>query len=209
MSSAPDLDFIMTAMTDYLSTEQLKVVLLKAIPQREMRTFQPPTPPGRPGLRVQPRAPAAMTAEILDPAYSDLFVADTDALQYLEEIRSVVLAENPERDARILKFVLEEYDDYFAKETASVPDFFRPVLILFKKWHERCGNPEGTVDEMCVCAIQEFDKNNSMAWWERWHKDRHAFSQNASMVEMLHELRECVGDNIDIPYKIMDGCEKG
>jgi hypothetical protein len=140
MSSAPDLGFVMTLMTDCLSTEQLADVLLKAIPQRELRWFQPPTPPGRPGLLVQPRAPAAMRAEILDPAYSDLFVADTDALEYLEEIRSVVLAENRERDADTLKFVLEEYDTYFAKGPPSVPDFFRPVLVVFKKWHERGGS---------------------------------------------------------------------
>jgi hypothetical protein len=133
-------------MTDQLSTEQLKLVLLNAIPQRELRWFQPPTPAGRPGLRVQPRPPPPMHVEILDPAYSDLFVADTDALDYLEEIRSVVLAQNPVRDASILQFLLSEYDTYFAKRPPSVPDFFRPVLIIFRKWHERSSNPIMVVD---------------------------------------------------------------
>jgi hypothetical protein len=146
MSSSPDLSSIIELMTDYLSTEQLKLVLLNAIPERELRWFQPPAPPGRPGLRVQPRPPPPMHVEILDPAYSDLFVADTDALEYLEEIRSVVLAQNAIRDPDTLQFLLDEYDSYFAKGPPSVPDFFRPVLILFKKWHERSGNPVMAVD---------------------------------------------------------------
>jgi hypothetical protein len=126
-------------MADCLSTEQLAEVLLQAIPRRELRWFQPPTPARIPGLRQQPRRPEMMRAEILDEAYSDLFVADTDALEYLEEIRSVVLAENPKRDADTLEFLLEEYDTYFAKGPPAVPDFFRPVLVVFKKWHERGG----------------------------------------------------------------------
>ncbi len=158
MESAPDLGFVMrlmterlsreelekckndvTMMADCLSTAQLAEVLLGALPRRELRWFQPPTPAGRPGQRQRPRQPEMMRAEILDEAYSDLFVADTDALEYLEEIRSVVLAENPKRDADTLQFLLEEYDAYFAKGPPAVPDFFRPVLVVFKKWHERGG----------------------------------------------------------------------
>jgi len=145
-SSAPDLEFIMTAMTEYLSTEQLKGVLLKAIPMKEMRTFQPATPAGRPGLRQQPRAPLPVVMDMLDPAYSGLFVKDTDALEYLEMIREVV---EGEARADSLQFLLEEYDEYFAKGVERVPDFFRPVLILFKRWHERSGrgdNPGMDVD---------------------------------------------------------------
>ncbi len=141
-SSAPDLEFIMTAMTEYLSTEQLKGVLLKAIPQREMMNFQPPTPAGRAGLRQQPRAPPEMLVEMLDTAYSDQFVKDTDALEYLEYIREVVLGEARAVSAGTLQFLLNEYDEYFAKEIPSVPDFFRPVLIVFKRWHERSGRGE-------------------------------------------------------------------
>jgi hypothetical protein len=39
-------------------------------------------------------------------------------------------------------------------------------------------------------AILEFDKENSNAWWQRWHHDRHAFSPKASMAGMLRELRK-------------------
>jgi hypothetical protein len=146
MSSAPDLGFIITLMTDHLSTEQLADVLLQATPRRELRLSQPPTPPPIRGLRQQPRRPEPMYTELLDPAYSDLFVDDWEALDYLEYMRSVVLAQNPTEDADNLKFVLDDYEKYYDKGPPSVPDFFRPVLILFKKWHERAGNPAGDVD---------------------------------------------------------------
>ena len=136
----------MTAMTEHLSTEQLKGVLLKAIPMRGVRTWQPPAPPAIPGLRQQPRAPLPVVMDMLDPAYSGLFVADTDALEYLEMIREVVAGV---ASADSVAFVLDEYDEYFAKEIPSVPDFFRPVLIVFKRWHERSGrgdNPGMDVD---------------------------------------------------------------
>ena len=133
----------MTAMTEHLSTEQLKGVLLKAIPQREMMNFQPPTPAGRAGQRQQPRAPPEMLVEMLDTAYSDQFVEDTDALEYLEYIREVVLGG---ASADSVKFVLDEYDEYFAKGAERVPDFFRPVLILFKRWHERSGRGANPMD---------------------------------------------------------------
>jgi hypothetical protein len=145
MSSSPDLSSIIALMTDYLSTEQLKLVLLNAIPQRELRWFQPPTPPGRPGLRVQPRPPPPVWGEFYAPGVEQQF-PDWVALDYLEYMRSVVLAQNPDEDADTLNFLLEEYDEYFAKGPPSVPDFFRPVLILFKKWHERSGNPFMAVD---------------------------------------------------------------
>jgi hypothetical protein len=39
-------------------------------------------------------------------------------------------------------------------------------------------------------AILQFDKANSNAWWQRWHRNRHAFSPKASMAGMLRELRK-------------------
>ena len=147
----------MTAMTEHLSTEQLKGVLLKAIPQREMRNFQPPAPPAIPGLRQQPRAPPEMLVEMLDTAYSDQFVADTDALEYLEMIREVVLGEGGAAREDNLQFLLGEYDEYFAKGAERVPDFFRPVLIVFKRWNERSGR--GDNPGMDVDAGQETPHN--------------------------------------------------
>ena len=103
MSTTPDLSSIITLMTDHLSTEQLKLVLLNAIPQRELRWFQPPTPAGRPGLRVQPRPPSPVWGEFYAPGVEQQF-PDNDALEYLEEIRNVVLAQNPDGDPRTLQW---------------------------------------------------------------------------------------------------------
>ncbi len=124
-------------------------MLLKAIPMRGVRTWQPPAPPAIPGLRQQPRATSPVVMDMLDPAYSGLFVADTDALEYLEMIREVVLGEGGAGRHDNLLFLLDEYDEYFAKGAERVPDFFRPVLIVFKRWHERSGrgaNPGMDVD---------------------------------------------------------------
>jgi hypothetical protein len=99
MSASPDLSSIIAQIADNLSTDQLKLVLLNAIPQRELRWFQPPTPPGMPGLRVQPTAPPPVWGEFYAPGFEQQF-PDNDALEYLEEIRNVVLAQNPDGDPR-------------------------------------------------------------------------------------------------------------
>ncbi len=39
-------------------------------------------------------------------------------------------------------------------------------------------------------AIQKFDEDNSNAWWQRWHHDRHAFKHKASTGEMLLLLQQ-------------------
>jgi hypothetical protein len=119
-------------MAEGLSSEKLTEVLLKAIPKRELRWFQPPTREGRPGARVQPRTP--------DPVYADFYTdeviqqfSDTRALEYLEEIRNVVLAQNPVRDAETLVFLREEWAVYRAKKT-GVPDYFHSILFIFEQW---------------------------------------------------------------------------
>jgi len=103
----------------------VRFVLLIAIPQRELRWFQPPTPPGMPGLRVQPTAPPPVWGEFYAPGVEQQF-PDNDALEYLEEIRNVVLAQNPDRDPRTLQFLLDEYDAYFAKRPPPYPTSSTP-----------------------------------------------------------------------------------
>ena len=136
MESCPDLRFIMGLLTERLSEEELKAVLLQAIPERKMRWFEPPVPEGIPGLRQQPRAGAARRVDMLEPAYEVQFKEDMEALEYLEMIRGVVDGSADGREENV-EFLLETYEEYLGKEVGSVPDFFRPVLIVFKRWQER------------------------------------------------------------------------
>jgi len=136
---------MVTEMAACLSAAELTRILLKVIPERELRLYQPPTPRQIPGLRRQPRAGSPQQAMIYDPAYSALF-PDSDDLEFLEEIRSVVLAQNQDRDSETLQFLLAEFETYSAKQEPDVPNFFHPILIVFKQWHERTHtNPAATL----------------------------------------------------------------
>ena len=113
-----------------LSREKLTEVLLKAIPKREFRWFQPPTPKGRPGVRVQPPTPH----RVYDEFYTDEVIEqfpDVDALEYLELVRKVV--QDPVGDADTLVFLREELAAYRAKKK-GVPDYFHSVLVIFEWW---------------------------------------------------------------------------
>ena len=74
---------------------------------------------------------------------------------------------------------------------ASEQDFqYARNFELIKEQVEYC---QKKMDDYAAAwnAIREFDANNSNPYWQRAF-GRDAFSQKASMVEMLRELRACV-----------------
>ena len=147
------LKLILTNMCEFLDVAQLRVILLNAIPEKQVRDVYVQDPPRRAGLPY--RAPAGRTirAECHEDAYSALF-ADKEVLEYLDLIRGVVLGpdrypscgavQGADRHPGTLQFVLAEFDSYFVKQA---PDFFQPLLIIFKQWHElSAGNPPSALD---------------------------------------------------------------
>jgi len=126
------LQAIVRDMAEGLSREKLTEVLLKAIPKRELRWFQPPTREGRLGVRVQPRTPDRVYGDFYTDEVIEQF-PDDEALEYLEEIRNVVLAQDSLRDAETLEFLREELAVYRAKKI-GVHDYFHSVLVIFEWW---------------------------------------------------------------------------
>ena len=140
---AAQLKLILTKMCAFLDVAQLRLILLNAIPERQLRDVYVQDPPRRAGLPGRAPAGRWIRAECHEEAYSALFPDDT-VREYLDEIRSVVRGVDPERDPGTLEFLLEEFDSYFVKQA---PDFFQPILIIFRKWHElSAGNPPSAAD---------------------------------------------------------------
>ena len=135
--SAGIFNTIIAHMAAYLSADQLKLALLNAIPERQEHSVHLTAPTRRPGLPQRTPTGPPTRALIYDQAYSDQF-PDPDALEFLEEIRGVVHGIDPARDPGTLKFLLDEFDPYFDKQS---PAFFQPILILFKEWSKRSGAP--------------------------------------------------------------------
>jgi len=128
---SPDrLNTTVAFMAAQLTPADLTQVLLNAIPTRKLRWFQPPKPEGRAGLRQPPRQPLPVHGLFYDAEVSQQF-ADTDALEYLELIRGVVLARDPET----LAFLLGEFAAESTKQE-GIPTYFHPILIIFDQWHK-------------------------------------------------------------------------
>ena len=137
------LHMIVAEMCEFLDVAQLRVILLNAIPEQQERDVYYEDPPRREGLPRMAPAGRWIRSKCHEEAYSALF-PNWGALDYLDEIRSVVLGVDPERDPGTLEFLLEEFDSYFVKQA---PDFFQPILVIFKKWHElSAGNPPSAAD---------------------------------------------------------------
>ena len=135
------LNMIVADMSECLSASQLKLILLNAIPERQVRDIHPTAPKRRPGLPYCAPSGPPIQAEVYDEAYSAQF-PDTDALEYLELICGVVQSLNPNPET--LTFLLDGFDEYFSKQA---PVFFQPILIIFKKWSElSAGNPPTALD---------------------------------------------------------------
>ena len=141
------LHLIVRDMCEFLSAAQLKLVLLNAIPERSVQVVHSSAPKHRPGMPARGPTGPSIRAAVYDEAYEAQF-PDTDALEYLEEIRGVVQSLNPSRDPDTLRFLLSVFDEYYSK---PAPVFFQPILIIFKKWSEvSAGNPPTAFDPLGV-----------------------------------------------------------
>ena len=135
---SPDaLHHYITYMSAHLTDDDLTQVLLNATPARKLRWFQPPTPPPKPGLRRQPQAGPPVHDHFHDPEVFEHFRDDTDALEYLELIHSVVLARNPTKDQKTLAFLVGKFAEESIKQEPEVPCYFHPILIIFDQWHKK------------------------------------------------------------------------
>ena len=75
---------------------------------------------------------------------------------------------------------------------ASEQDFhYARNFVMIKEQVEYCQTIMDGYEDVWS-KILAFDANNSNPYWQRRVYGRDAFSQKASMVEMLRELRECV-----------------
>jgi len=135
MSAGVRTEAIVLDLGNHLTPAEMAQVLLKAIPVRTLRTVQPAAPAEIPGLRVQPRAGSPVQDLFYDPEVSQHFQADPDALEYLEEMRSVLLAEDGARDAETLAFLRAEFAEYRAKQ--DVPGYYHLILSVFSLWDHR------------------------------------------------------------------------
>lgn len=152
------LHLIVTEMTEFLSAAQLKLVLLNAIPERHVQVVHPTAPTHRPGLPYRAPTGPSIRAEVYDEAYSAQF-PDTEALEYLEDIRGVVQSHNPSQDPKILSSLLEDFDEYFSK---PAPVFFQPIMIIFKKWSElSADNPPTAFDTPRDVEIHNAHENTA------------------------------------------------
>jgi len=137
------LHMIVADMADYLDAGALKTIILNAIPEHQEREFYPTDPPRRPGLPHSGSRGRAFRSLAHEDAYCAEF-PDDEALEYIDLIREVVLAQDPPKNAETRAFLLEEYATYSTK-TQGVPRDFQPILILFKKWCDlTAGNPDAS-----------------------------------------------------------------
>ncbi len=136
---------IVADMTDYLDHSALKTIILNAIPEHQAREVYTGESTNRPGWPRSTSRGHTITIESHEDAYLAEF-PDKEALEYLDLIREVVLAQNPPEDAETRAFLLEQYATYSTK-TQGVPSDFRPILILFQKW---CDLTTGNPDAMSV-----------------------------------------------------------
>ena len=135
------LHTIVTDMCEFLDVAQLRLILLNAIPEQQVRDVYIEEPPRRAGVPGRGPAGRMIRAECHEDAYSALF-PDTDAIEYLDLIRGVV--QGADRDPDTLALLLGDFDSYFVKQA---PDFFQPILLIFKQWHElSAGNPPSAAD---------------------------------------------------------------
>jgi hypothetical protein len=137
------LHMIVTDMADYLDAAALKTIILNAIPEHRAQEVYMGESRPRPGFPRSTSRGRAITIESHEPAYIAEF-PDDEALEYIDLIREVVLAQDPPKNAETRAFLLEEYATYSTK-TQGVPRDFQPILILFKKWCDlTAGNPDAS-----------------------------------------------------------------
>ena len=137
------LHMIVTDMADYLDAAALKTIILNAIPEHQERVEYAGESRRIPGWPRSGSRGRAITIQCHEDAYIAEF-PDDEALQYIDLIREVVLAQDPPKNAETRAFLLEEYATYSTK-TQGVPRDFQPILILFKKWCDlTAANPDAS-----------------------------------------------------------------
>jgi hypothetical protein len=114
---------MVTDMAEWLDAGALKLALLNAIPEKQMRDYV-----GRPPRRL------VLHGLAHEDAYAGEF-GDANALEYLDVVRMVVLGQDAPRDAAN-RAELEEKFAAFARKTAGVPGDYAAILDVFAKWYE-------------------------------------------------------------------------